>query len=125
MLEKKLPVEVEEIQGKLLREKISSNGCCGGWELLKLYAWTLTEYHRVVHLDVDSLVLQNFDELFDDDPTVGGAVLSPTTVATAKKNFEKRDTSLPPLQVFMPSTPWTGTWPRDRGVIIPRSKVAL
>ena len=38
VLEKKLPVEVEEIQGKLLREKISSNGCCGAWELLKLYA---------------------------------------------------------------------------------------
>ena len=30
--------------------------------------------YRVVHFDVDSLVLQNFDELFDDDPTVGGAV---------------------------------------------------
>ena len=32
--------------------------------MLKLYAWTLTDYHRVVHLDMDSLVLQNMDELF-------------------------------------------------------------
>lgn len=28
------------------------------------YAWTLTSYWRVVHLDMDSLVLKNMDELF-------------------------------------------------------------
>ena len=134
VLEKKLPVEVEEIQGKLLREKISSNGCCGAWELLKLYAWTLTEYHRVVHLDVDSLVLQNFDELFDDDPTVGGAVLSPTAISTAKKNFEKRDTSLPLLEGIyaqytmdwnMAQRPWGSNPPVQGGFVIARPSLQV
>eukprot|EP00127_Corallochytrium_limacisporum_P004862 Clim_evm6s191 gene=Clim_evmTU6s191 len=31
----------------------------------KLYMWTLTEYERVVYLDLDTLVLSNIDELFD------------------------------------------------------------
>ena len=47
-MEKKLPVEVEEIQGKLLRRRFPVMGAAA-WELPKLYAWTLTEYHRVVH----------------------------------------------------------------------------
>ena len=39
-------------------------------QLLKLYAWTLEEYHRVVHLDMDSLVLQPIDELFALDQSL-------------------------------------------------------
>jgi alpha-N-acetylglucosamine transferase len=40
-------------------------GCCGEKEFLKLYSYTLTDYPIVVHLDLDSLVLQPFDDLFD------------------------------------------------------------
>lgn len=73
VLVKPLPLEVEEIRGDYLRSHIGSNGCCGAWELLKLYAWTLTEYHRVVHLDMDALVLRSLDALYDD-PAYGGDV---------------------------------------------------
>jgi len=40
--------------------------------LHRLYAWTLTRYHRVVHVDVDTLVLQPIDELLGAPPGVGG-----------------------------------------------------
>lgn len=62
--ERAVPVAVEDIQGEFLRTHIAKNGCCGERELLKLWAFTFTEYHRVVHLDMDSLVLRPLDELF-------------------------------------------------------------
>eukprot|EP01035_Chromulina_nebulosa_P018924 gene18924-24731_t len=46
---------------------MKDSGCCGADEFLKLWAFTLTEYHRVVHLDMDSVVFQNMDELYDID----------------------------------------------------------
>ena len=69
VLEKELPIEPSLIKGKVLREKWTKDptkgGCCGAWELLKLYAWTLTQYHRVIHVDVDTMSLQAIDELLD------------------------------------------------------------
>lgn len=59
------PVEVEEIQGKFLRSKVKNNGCCGETEFIKLWAYTLTEYPVVVHLDLDTVMLQPMDDLFD------------------------------------------------------------
>jgi len=38
--------------------------CCGADEFIKLHAYTLTDYHRVVHLDVDTFILHPMDELF-------------------------------------------------------------
>ena len=49
--ERKGPVEVEEIEGNYLRGHIRNNGCCGERELLKLWAYTFTQFYRVVHLD--------------------------------------------------------------------------
>lgn len=66
VLEKGLPLSISEIHGDYLRERIGNNGCCGAWELLKLYSWTMTQYHRVVHVDMDFIFLQNVDELFED-----------------------------------------------------------
>lgn len=43
ILEKDLPLQVDEIEGEYLRDKIKKNGCCGASELLKLYSWQLTE----------------------------------------------------------------------------------
>ena len=40
-------------------------GCCGEKELIKLEAYTLTDYPIVVHLDLDVLVLKPMDDLFD------------------------------------------------------------
>ena len=67
MIERDIPVDITDIQGTFLREHIAKSGCCGATELLKLYAWTLTDYHRVVHLDMDSMLLQPMDELFDKE----------------------------------------------------------
>ena len=63
IMEKQLPVPIEEIQGDFMREKIANNGCCGATELLKLYSYTLTDYYKVVHLDMDFIIVRNFDEL--------------------------------------------------------------
>lgn len=38
---------------------MKDSGCCGASEFLKLWAYTLTEYHRVVHLDMDSIIFRN------------------------------------------------------------------
>merc|ERR1740115_250563 len=66
VLIKPMPLTLESIEGAL-KEKLMQTGCCGGNELLKLYSYTLPEYHRVVHLDIDMLVLQQMDELFVTD----------------------------------------------------------
>ncbi|KAJ8599727.1 hypothetical protein CTAYLR_003389 [Chrysophaeum taylorii] len=71
VLEKELPINVSQIEGQTLRSLWSTDpkkgGCCGAWELLKLYAWTLTGYDRVVHVDMDCMLLQPIDELFEID----------------------------------------------------------
>ena len=67
IIERTLPVGYDEIQNQEYANSMRNSGCCGGDEFLKLWAYTLTEYHRVVHLDMDSLVLGNMDELFSID----------------------------------------------------------
>ena len=65
VLVRETPVAVDEIQGEYLRSHIEANGCCGEKELIKLEAYTLTDYPLVVHLDLDVLVLQPLDTVFD------------------------------------------------------------
>ncbi|CAJ1947469.1 unnamed protein product [Cylindrotheca closterium] len=65
LIQRETPVAVKDIEGKFLREKIESNGCCGEKELVKLEAYTLTEHPVVVHLDLDVVVLKPMDALFD------------------------------------------------------------
>ena len=52
----------EEIRGPL-KNQIEHGGCCGSAELLKLEMFRLHEYWKVVALDMDSMILRNFDEL--------------------------------------------------------------
>lgn len=65
LVERDTPVAVQDIQGEFLRRKIVENGCCGEKELIKLEAYTFTQYPVVVHLDLDVLVLKPIDPLFD------------------------------------------------------------
>eukprot|EP00977_Amphora_coffeiformis_P009226 scaffold2102_cov161-Amphora_coffeaeformis.AAC.10 len=65
ILQRDVFVRVADIEGEFLRTKIESNGCCGEKELIKLEAYTLTQHPVVVHLDLDVLVLQALDELYD------------------------------------------------------------
>lgn len=67
VIKRPLPVSIEEIQNQDYAQKMRDSGCCGADEFLKMWAYTLTEYHRVVHLDMDSIVLKNLDELFSMD----------------------------------------------------------
>ena len=41
-----------------MRETFEDSGCCGSLELLKLRAYELVEYDRVLLLDMDALVLR-------------------------------------------------------------------
>jgi hypothetical protein len=43
----------------------TKNGCCGEKEFMKLYSYLLTEHPVVVHLDLDTVVVQPLDPLFN------------------------------------------------------------
>lgn len=59
ILEKDLPVRLEDIENENYVNKMKDSGCCGADEFLKLWSYTLTNYHRVVHLDMDTIVYRN------------------------------------------------------------------
>jgi hypothetical protein len=63
--ERDTPVNVKDIRGDFLRERIEKNGCCGERELIKFEAFTLTQHPIVVMVDLDVLVLKPLDRLFD------------------------------------------------------------
>eukprot|EP00557_Chaetoceros_sp_GSL56_P007062 CAMPEP_0176504216 /NCGR_PEP_ID=MMETSP0200_2-20121128/15803_1 /TAXON_ID=947934 /ORGANISM="Chaetoceros sp., Strain GSL56" /LENGTH=480 /DNA_ID=CAMNT_0017903609 /DNA_START=33 /DNA_END=1476 /DNA_ORIENTATION=+ len=65
VLIKETPIDVSQIKGDFLRERVVKSGCCQEKEFLKLYSYTLTEHPVVVHLDLDSLILAPLDDLFD------------------------------------------------------------
>lgn len=74
----------DELQDEGLRENIKKAGCCGLDEMLKLRAFQLTEYDRVLVLDGDTLLLGNIDRLWALDVTLaytrdgaGGGVRPP------------------------------------------------
>eukprot|EP00854_Cymbomonas_tetramitiformis_P028827 gene28827-35800_t len=70
VLERAVPVKVEELVNPTYREKAPTSGCCGLRELLKLEALTLTQYRKVLCLDMDSLPTQPLDELWDLDKPI-------------------------------------------------------
>jgi hypothetical protein len=65
LIERDTPVPVSDIKGDFLRERIVNNGCCGEKELIKLEVFTLIQHEVVVLLDLDVLLLQPLDRLFD------------------------------------------------------------
>jgi hypothetical protein len=83
-----LPFHINELQEDLRREVGEADSCCGDKEFLKLYAYTLTDHQLVVHLDVDTLLLQPIDDLLDyllldstnsSIPIIGGNLSTPST----------------------------------------------
>ena len=61
-----IPFNISQIQDDTLRELINSKkSCCGSKEYMKLYSYTLLEHPIVVHLDIDTIVLQPLDKVFD------------------------------------------------------------
>ena len=61
------PINVTDIKTEFLRTKVVTNGCCGEKEYNKLWVYTVNpeEHPIAVHLDIDTLVLKPFDDLFD------------------------------------------------------------
>eukprot|EP01065_Artemidia_motanka_P015624 TRINITY_DN19366_c0_g1_i1.p1 TRINITY_DN19366_c0_g1~~TRINITY_DN19366_c0_g1_i1.p1 ORF type:complete len:577 (+),score=180.28 TRINITY_DN19366_c0_g1_i1:79-1809(+) len=68
ILERSLPINLALTPAEYRKE--AGGGCCGADELIKLHAWTLVEYHRVAHLDADTLVLQNIDDVLARDASL-------------------------------------------------------
>eukprot|EP00566_Odontella_aurita_P020694 CAMPEP_0113527382 /NCGR_PEP_ID=MMETSP0015_2-20120614/1265_1 /TAXON_ID=2838 /ORGANISM="Odontella" /LENGTH=360 /DNA_ID=CAMNT_0000425811 /DNA_START=257 /DNA_END=1340 /DNA_ORIENTATION=- /assembly_acc=CAM_ASM_000160 len=65
VLIRETPINVSDIRNEVYRADIAKQSCCGEKEFIKLYSYTLTDYPVVVHLDLDSVVLKPFDDLFD------------------------------------------------------------
>jgi len=65
LVERPTPVNVSDIRGDILRERIVRNGCCGERELIKLEAYRLTQHPMVIHLDLDVLVMKPMDPAID------------------------------------------------------------
>jgi hypothetical protein len=66
ILVRETPVNVTEIKNNTaMVNRVMKSGCCGEKEFLKLYSYTLSEYPAVVHLDLDTVILQPLDDLFD------------------------------------------------------------
>jgi len=60
-----LPINETLITNKPYLTYLHTNGCCGAHEFIKLYAYTLTKYPLVIHLDLDTMLLQPLDDLID------------------------------------------------------------
>ena len=65
VLIRETPINATDIVEGFYREHVVKSGCCGDKEFLKLYAYTLTDHQIVVHFDLDSIMLQPFDHLYD------------------------------------------------------------
>jgi hypothetical protein len=59
------PALIKEPPGSMLKQNIGNNGCCGHAELIKLATYKLTNHEIAVHLDLDTLVTNPFDELYN------------------------------------------------------------
>jgi alpha-N-acetylglucosamine transferase len=64
-------------------------------ELIKLWAFALPEYHRVVHLDVDAMLLQPLDELFEQTAEL---VYTTDVMMADKKNKHNMPVQVAPSQ---------------------------
>ena len=93
VIEKQLRFNSSVIEGEYLRSVIDESGCCGMDELIKLSAWELTEYDRVLHLDTDSHITQNIDELFENPEWTGYPFLF-----TYDRNMDSPISAAPPVQ---------------------------
>ncbi|CAN0347144.1 unnamed protein product [Ectocarpus sp. 12 AP-2014] len=70
VVEKDLPVAVEDIENETYRKHVVKSGCCGANEFIKLHAYTLTQYHRVMHVDADTFMLHPMDELMESNASL-------------------------------------------------------
>ena len=87
VIETPTPINTSAIPFTFLREKINKNGCCGAAELIKLNAYRLLQYDRVVHVDADTFFLHSIDHLFSLDASL--VYTTDPNMATFKKKMEQ------------------------------------
>ena len=72
-----LPVPLQNIThvagAEDLQQSMPPNECCGEQEFLKLHVYSMTDFKVVIHLDLDTLIVQPLDPLLD------AMILSPKT----------------------------------------------
>lgn len=69
LFERNIPVDFESLP-EVYKTEVKRAGCCGIYELLKLEALTLTQYDKVLAVDLDTVFLHNIDELFESDKVI-------------------------------------------------------
>jgi hypothetical protein len=124
---KDAPVQQQEIRGEFLRKRIHREWCCGHDEFIKLYAYTLPE-PIVVHLDVDFVIHQPMDEVFDallydKDSAIGKA-------ARERIPRERPTDPFPDLPKAMMTRDWPQVMPGRRagyqaGFLVARTNPAV
>jgi hypothetical protein len=118
LLERPTPVNVSDIQGDILRERIVTNGCCGERELIKLEAYRLVQHKVVIHLDLDVLVLQPMDPIID-------FILDPSSFQKTQNNNDT-EKLLREVPIMWPEKPIPDDiqllFTKDYNVVAPRRK---
>ena len=69
LFERNIPVNFASLP-EVYKAEVLRAGCCGIYELLKLEALTLTQYDKVLAVDLDTVFLHNIDELFESDKVI-------------------------------------------------------
>lgn len=118
VMDKEAPVAWSDLDDNDYKKGVNKSGCCGFDEFIKLNAWGLTDYYRVLHSDADALILDNLDELWDEDPkvslihvpgTMAGEMFSGGfIVARPDLGVLDRMTSLIKKGDFRPGSAWEG-----------------
>jgi hypothetical protein len=64
-----LDVKIKKIDPiEINRERLKSNNQNWSKQFLKLYAWTLIDYEKILLLDADTLAVTNIDDIFESCP---------------------------------------------------------
>ena len=68
-----VPFNVSQIAIPMFKKRIEEDGCCGSKEYMKLWTYSLTDHKAAIHLDMDTLLLQPLDSIWDAmlDPRKG------------------------------------------------------
>lgn len=116
LLRRDTPVNVSDIRGDVLRDRIHTNGCCGERELIKLEAFRLIDHPVVVLMDLDTLVMKPLDPAFD-------LMLNNDNSILLQQNQNKL---IPKVNLMWPNitlpNPINVMWTKDYGMVAPKRK---
>ena len=112
IIEFPLPITSAEIKGEHLRDTIDKSGCCGALELLKLCAWKMVQFDRVLVMDMDTIWMQNLDSLFERNLRPGGVMF------TYSHALDSPGSRAPPVEGgFLLVSPFESTYEQLVGIV--------